>query len=47
MTEPCQPEVASTTMICVIPTAPASTDKVSLQQIYVEMASRKGTPTAT
>ena len=31
MTEPRQPEVAPTTMICVIPTAPASPDNLSLQ----------------
>ena len=34
MTDPYQPEVAPTIMICVIPAVPASTDKVSLQRIY-------------
>ena len=38
MTEPREPEVASTTMICVIPTAPASADNPSLQQIYDHQA---------
>lgn len=38
MTEPHQPEVASATMICVIPAAPASTDNLSLQQIYDHQA---------
>ncbi|MCY4658962.1 MAG: hypothetical protein OXF93_03995 [Acidobacteria bacterium] len=38
MTQPREPEVASTTMICVIPTAPASTDNLSLQQIYDNQA---------
>ncbi len=38
MTEPRQPEVASTTMICVIPATPASTDNLSLQQIYDHQA---------
>ena len=38
MTEPHQPEVASATMICVIPASPASTDNLSLQQIYDHQA---------
>ena len=38
MTESHQPEVASATMICVIPAAPASTDNLSLQQIYDHQA---------
>ena len=43
MTEPRQPEVASTTMICVVPAAPASTDNLSLQQIYDHQAQYLGT----
>ena len=43
MTQPLEPEVASTTMICVIPTAPASTDNLSLQQIYDHQAQYLGT----
>ncbi len=43
MTEPLEPEVAPTTMICVIPRIPASTDKVSLQQIYDNHAQYLGT----
>ena len=43
MTQPREPEVATTTMICVIPTAPASTDNLSLQQIYDNQAQYLGT----
>ncbi|MCY4077834.1 MAG: hypothetical protein OXH04_20635 [Acidobacteria bacterium] len=43
MTEPLEPEVAPTTMICAIPTAPASADNVSLQQIYDNQAQYLGT----
>lgn len=43
MTQPLEPEVASTTMICVIPTAPASADNLSLQQIYDNQAQYLGT----
>ena len=43
MTELHQPEVASATMICVIPTSPASTDSLSLQQIYDHQAQYLGT----
>ena len=38
MTQLCQPEVVPTTMIYVIPTAPASADNPSLQQIYDNQA---------
>ena len=43
MTQPRELEVAPTTMICVIPTAPASTDNLSLQQIYDNQAQYLGT----
>ena len=43
MTQPLEPEVAPTTMICVIPAAPASADNVSLQQIYNNQAQYLGT----
>ena len=38
MTEPLEPEVAPTTMICVIPRTPSATDDLSLQQIYDNQA---------
>ena len=38
MTELPEPQVAPTTMICVIPAAPASTDNRSLQRIYDNQA---------
>ena len=38
MTEPLEPEVAPTTMICVIPRTLAATDDPSLQQIYDNQA---------
>ena len=43
MTQALEPEVAPTTMICVIPTAPASADNLSLQQIYDNQAQYLGT----
>lgn len=43
MTEPLEPEVVPTTMICVIPRTPASTDNPSLQQIYDNQAQYLGT----
>ncbi len=43
MTEPRQPDIAPTTMICVIPAAPASTDNLSLRQIYDHQAQYLGT----
>ena len=43
MTDPHEPEVASTTMICAIPTAPASADNLSLQQVYDNQAQYLGT----
>ena len=43
MTEPRQPEIAPTTMICAIPAAPDSTDNLSLQQIYDNQAHYLGT----
>ena len=38
MTHPREPEVAPTTMICVIPRTPFATDNLSLQQIYDNQA---------
>ena len=43
MTQPRELEVAPTTMICVIPRTPASTDNLSLQQIYDNQAQYLGT----
>ena len=43
MTHPPEATVVPTTMICVIPTAPASTDNLSLQQIYDNQAQYLGT----
>ena len=43
MTQPLEPAVASTTMICVIPTAPPSADNRSLQQVYDNQAQYLGT----
>ena len=42
MTQPRELEVAPTTMICVIPRTPASTDNLSLQQIYDNQAQYLG-----
>ena len=43
MTQPRELEVVPTTMICVIPRTPASTDNLSLQQIYDNQAQYLGT----
>ena len=43
MTGPREPEAVPTTMICVIPNTPASTDNLSLQQIYDSQAQFLGT----
>ena len=43
MTETREPEVVPTTMICVIPRTPASTENPSLQQIYDNQALYLGT----
>ena len=43
MTGPREPEAVPTTMICVIPNTPASTDNLSLQQIYDDHAQFLGT----
>ena len=43
MTEPPEPQVAPTTIICAIPTAPVSTDKESLRQVYDNQAQYLGT----
>ncbi len=43
MTQALEPGVASTTMICVIPTAPAFADDLSLQRIYDDQPQYLGT----